>query len=109
MKIREHRRAVVIPDQHYPLHDKKAVSCVHQALRIIEPDIFINLGDVGEWQSVSHWNWRRKKKPPLEWLLPVVDKEIQQVNEGIDQMDQALDQALDRPVDLTTVNRQKSC
>jgi len=91
LKIREHRRAVVIPDQHYPLHDKKAVSCVHKALRIIKPDIFINLGDVGEWSSVSHWSWKKKKKPPLEYLLPHIKKEIKQVNDGINKMTMVLD------------------
>ena len=85
------KTAIVIPDQHYPLHDSKAVNCVLKAIRIVKPDLFINLGDVGEWSSVSQWNWRRKKKPPLEWLLPVIDKEIQQVNHGINQMDMALD------------------
>jgi predicted phosphodiesterase len=90
LKIKGHRRAVVIPDQHYPLEDRNATSCVKQAIGIVKPDIFINLGDVGEWESVSHWNWRRKKKPPLEYLLPIIDEEIQRVNAGIDEIDRSL-------------------
>lgn len=91
MKIKNHRKAIVIPDQHYPLHDPKAIKCVHKAIRIVKPDIFINLGDVGEWNSVSHWNWKKKKKPPMEYLIPIIDKEVEQVNDGIDKMTMALD------------------
>jgi predicted phosphodiesterase len=85
------KRAIVIPDQHYPLHDYKAVSCVLKAIRLVEPDIFVNLGDVGEWSSVSHWNWKKKKKPPLEMLLPIIDDEIKKVSDGVDKMTMALD------------------
>jgi predicted phosphodiesterase len=91
LKIKKHQRAIVIPDQHYPLHDQKAVNCVLKAIRLVKPNIFINLGDCGEWSSVSHWNWKRKKKPPMEYLLPIIKDEIRQVNDGIDQMTMALD------------------
>ena len=59
------KRALVIPDQHYPIHDDAAVNVVLKAIEIIQPNLFINLGDVGEWESVSMWQWKRKKKPPL--------------------------------------------
>jgi hypothetical protein len=85
------KRAVVIPDQHYPIEDKKAVSVVLQAIKIIKPDLFVNLGDVGEWESVSSWKYKKVKKPPLEYQLPLVDKEIAAVNRGIDEFDRALD------------------
>ena len=45
------KRAVVIPDQHFPIHDEKAVKVVLKAIEEIKPDIFINLGDVGEWST----------------------------------------------------------
>mgnify|MGYP003641478833 CR=1 FL=1 len=41
----------MIPDQHFPVHDQSAVNVALQALEIIKPDIFINLGDVGEIKS----------------------------------------------------------
>ena len=85
------RRAIVIPDQHFPIHDEKAVNVVLKAIKIIKPTTFINLGDVGEWESVSAWRWKRKSKPPLEYQLPEVDKEIQAVNEQIDRFDEVLD------------------
>ena len=86
------KRAVVIPDQHFPLQDHQAVNVVLKALKIIKPDIFVNLGDVGEWESVSAWRWKGKKQPPLEYQLPLIDYEIGQVNDGIDQFDKVLDE-----------------
>ena len=59
------KRAVVIPDQHFPLHDQPAVNVTLQALEMIKPDLFINLGDVGEWESVSAWQWKGKKQPRM--------------------------------------------
>ena len=29
----------------------------------------IDLGDFSEWSSVSHWQWKNRKKPPLEYLI----------------------------------------
>ena len=64
------KRAVVFPDQHYPIHDVKAMNVAHQVLEKVKPDIFINLGDVGEWESVSSHKYKKKKRPPLEFILP---------------------------------------
>ena len=84
------KRAIVIPDQHYPIEDKKAVSVVLQAIEIVKPALFINLGDVGEWESVSSWKYKKIKRPPLEYQLPMVDEEIKLTNRGIDKFDKAL-------------------
>ena len=81
----------MIPDQHFPLHDQSAINCALEIIKIAKPDIFINLGDVGEWESVSAWRWRDKKQPPLEYQLPIIDEEIEAVNDGIDQFDKVLD------------------
>lgn len=90
---KKHKRAIVIPDQHFPIHSQKALNVVKKAIRIIKPDIFVNLGDVGEWGSVSQWNWKRKKKPPLEYQLPAIKQEIKAVNSYLDQIDRSLDWA----------------
>ena len=82
--------AIVIPDQHFPIHDEPAVHCALQAIEIVKPDTFINLGDVGEWDSVSAWKWRDKKQPPLEYQIPLIESEIEEVNAGIDLFDNAL-------------------
>ena len=74
------KRAVVFPDQHYPIHDVKAMNVALQVLEESKPDIFINLGDVGEWESVSAHRYKRRKRPPLEYQLPIIDQEIIDVN-----------------------------
>ena len=74
------KRAIVIPDQHFPIHDESAVKVVLKAIDFVKPDIFINLGDVGEWESVSGHRYKRRKRPPLEYQLPEIDKEIKAVN-----------------------------
>ena len=85
------RRAIVTPDKHFPLADNKAISCVTQAIEIVKPDIYVDLGDVGEWEGSSHWHWRKKKRPPLEYQTPFIDKDIKDVNKGMDIIDEALD------------------
>jgi len=87
------KRAIVTPDKHFPYHDTKAISVVCKAIEKIKPDIYVDLGDSGEWESVSHWQWRKKRRPPLEYQLPHVDKEIEQVNAGMDLIDASLDKA----------------
>ena len=84
-------RAIVIPDQHFPIHDEKAVKVTLEAIRKIKPSIFINLGDVGEWESVSNHYWKGREKPALEDKLKIIDKDIKEVNKQIDRFDKALD------------------
>ena len=84
---------IVTPDKHFPLHDKKAISVVCKAIKSIKPDGYIDLGDSGEWASASHWQWKRKNKPPLEYYLPEIIQEIEEVNKGMDLIDEALDKA----------------
>ena len=84
------KTAIVIPDRHIPLHDESACNIVLQAIEMIKPDIFIDLGDVGEWESVSHWRYKRRKRPPLEYQLPLINEEIKQVNDELDKWDKAL-------------------
>ena len=87
------KRVIVTPDKHVPLHDVLATSVVRQAIEIIKPDVYIDLGDLGEWGSVSHWQWKRKKKPPVEYIIPKVEEEIESVNLFLDKMDSSLDKA----------------
>jgi len=87
------KRVIVTPDKHVPLHDILATSVVRQAIEIIKPDVYIDLGDLGEWGSVSHWQWKRKKKPPVEYIIPKIEEEIKSVNEFLDLMDSSLDKA----------------
>ena len=84
------RRAIVTPDKHFPLHDEKAINVVCQAIEIVKPDTYIDLGDTGEWELFSKHYWKDKEKPPLEILIPMLDKEIALVNDGMDIIDESL-------------------
>ncbi len=82
-KKRKHRRAIVIPDCHFPLQYQPAVNCVLKAIEMIKPNIFICLGDLGEWHSVSPFKYKRRKRPPLEYILKEVEKEEKQVPQNV--------------------------
>ena len=84
------KRAVVCGDTHFPLHDQSAINCVLKAIKIVAPNIFIHLGDVGEWESCSSWKYKKIKRPPLEYILPEIEKETQLINKGLDQFDKVL-------------------
>ena len=87
------KRVIVTPDKHFPIHDRAAINVLCQAIEIIKPDAYVDLGDMLEGESVSHWRWKRKKRPPLEYQIPLIEKEIEEANKGIDQIDEALDKA----------------
>jgi len=87
----------VIPDTHVTYEgspeggiDPKAESVLFQAIDIIKPNRCVHLGDVGEWQSVSHWQWKRRKRPPFEYLAPTIAAETLAVNTWLDKLDRAL-------------------
>ena len=46
------KRAIVTPDKHAPIHDKAAIKVVCKAIELVKPDIYVDLGDVGEFGSV---------------------------------------------------------
>ena len=70
-----------------------AVNCLKQAIEIVKPDIYVDLGDVGEWASFSHWKWKRKKAPPLEIMIEGFEQDVKEVNVGMDWIDESLDKA----------------
>ena len=85
------KRVIVTPDKHFPLHDQKAINCVKQTIEIVKPDAYIDLGDVGEWHAFSAWRFKRKKAPPLEYLIDDFNKDVIDVNRGMDMIDESLD------------------
>ena len=87
------RRTIVTPDKHFPLADMKAIRVVCKAIEILKPDCYIDLGDVGEWERCSHWKWKKKKRPPLEYQMPDIKADIKAVNKGMDTIDASLDKA----------------
>jgi|TARA_R100001594_G_scaffold30163_1_gene56327 predicted phosphodiesterase len=90
MKIKE--RVVVFPDIHFPNHDEKAFRCALNVIRTLKPSAFLLLGDAIDGESVSHWQWRKKKRPPLEYQLPFIEKEIEEGNLGLDRIDKVLEE-----------------
>ena len=87
------RRAIVTPDKHFPLHDKKAINVVCQAIEIVKPDTYIDLGDTGEWEHFSTHYWKGRNAKPMEDLIPLLDQDVSDVNEGMDTIDKSLDKA----------------
>jgi len=85
------KRVVVTPDKHFPLHDQKAINVLCKAIEIVKPDAYVDLGDVGEWEAFSHWKFKNKKPPPLEFLIKDFKKDIKDVNKGMDMIDESLD------------------
>jgi predicted phosphodiesterase len=90
LKIKD--TVVVFPDIHFPNHDEKAFKCALNVLKEIKPSAFLLLGDAVDGESVSHWQWAKKKRPPLEFQLPSIKKEVKQANEGLDRIDKVLDE-----------------
>ena len=84
-------RVIVTPDKHFPYADKAAIKCLTKTIEIVKPNKYIDLGDVGEWHAFSAWRFKRKKAPPLEYLIDDFEKDVKDVNKGMDIIDESLD------------------
>ena len=84
-------RAVVTPDKHFPFHCEKAINITCQVIEIVKPTIYIDLGDTGEWEHFSNHYWKGRNKKPMEDLIPLLDKDVKDVNKGMDIIDASLD------------------
>ncbi len=49
------KKVLVICDTHAPKHDRRVVDCELQYAGDYKPDMIVHLGDVGHFESVSHW------------------------------------------------------
>jgi hypothetical protein len=74
------RRALIIPDCHFPYVSKRAYSLMLEIASFVALDEIVLLGDYADFYSVS----RHLKDPSLTKMLT---EEIQAVNEGLDQLD----------------------
>lgn len=98
-------RAIVMPDTHAPLHDRKAVECVLQAIEILKPDRVIHLGDLGEFHSVCHHEWKRKRQPPPEMIAQDIQQDVIAIeHEFLDLLDEACDKGGVMHRDILTGN-----
>lgn len=87
-----------IPDPHVTFEgspeggiDPAAESVLWQAIDIVKPDKTCLIGDVGEWASMSHWQWKRRKRPPFEYLAPTIEAEVAAVNGWLDKLERRLE------------------
>ena len=87
------KRVVVTPDKHFPLHDQKAINVLKKTIEIVKPDAYVDLGDVGEWNAFSAWKFKRRKAPPLEYLIEDFEQDVIDVNRGMDMVVESLDKA----------------
>jgi hypothetical protein len=71
--------------------DEAASSVLMQAVRLVRPDGFLHLGDVGEWESVCDYRWERRRRPPFEFLEPMVRRDGVAVNGWLDGLERELD------------------
>ena len=83
-------RAIVTPDKHFPLHDQASINVLCKTIEIVKPSIYIDLGDIGEWSAFSAWKYKRKKAPPLEFMIPDMDADVDDVNKCMNQIDESL-------------------
>ena len=85
------KRAIVTPDKHFPLHDEKAINVVCKAIELVKPNIYIDLGDTGEWEHFSTHYWKGRCAKPMEDLIPLLNFDVKSVNAGMDWIDESLD------------------
>jgi predicted phosphodiesterase len=52
---RKMKKIVVITDTHAPMQDERALGAVCDYISFYKPDIIVHAGDVGDFESVSHW------------------------------------------------------
>jgi predicted phosphodiesterase len=56
------KKIAVISDTHAPLHDERAIGAVCAYLSFYQPDMIVHAGDVGHFESVSHWIMDKRLK-----------------------------------------------
>ena len=103
------KRVIVTPDKHFPLHDQPSINVLKKTIEIVKPDAYVDLGDVGEWSAFSAWKYKRKKAPPLEFLIEDFEKDIKDVNAGMDQIDESLDKVNCEEKYITEGNHDNWC
>ena len=47
-----HKRVIVTPDKHFPVHDQKAINVVCKAIKIVKPNEYVDLGDNGRLNTI---------------------------------------------------------
>jgi hypothetical protein len=110
------KTVLVIPDTHVTVPnsteggiDPKAESVLFQAIDIVRPNECVHIGDVGEWSTMSHWQWKRRKRPPTEWLVPLITAETAAINLWLNRLQSALGKAKCNKLTITEGNHEVWC
>ena len=103
------KRAIVTPDKHFPLHDEKAINVVCKAIELVKPNIYIDLGDTGEWEHFSTHYWKGRCAKPMEDLIPLLNFDVKSVNAGMDWIDESLDKVNCKERYITEGNHDNWC
>jgi len=98
------KRYVVLPDLHGKYVSMPALACATRAIEVVKPTGVILLGDVGEFEHAGHWQWKKKRRPPLEYQLPLVDQDIEDTLRVMDIIDESCDKANVKDKHLTGGN-----
>ena len=85
------KKTIFVPDIHAPFHDRLAFKACLKAIEAVRPERVVLLGDVGEFEGASGWKWEKRKRPPLEYVLPEVDADFIATNKILDELDKTID------------------
>jgi hypothetical protein len=92
--MKSSKRIFLMPDTHFAPegeknggHDELALRTALKAIEVVRPDELIHIGDIGEWESVSPWQYKRQRRPPLQYTLNALDQDIFAVNQQLDRID----------------------
>lgn len=71
--------------------DPAAVGCMLQAIELVKPDGYGDLGDLGEWSSVSPWEYKRRSRPGVSQTADKLWNDLEAVGLAQDLVDSSLD------------------
>lgn len=88
---------IVKPDTHTSFpgdkaggKSERAWDCFKQAVKEIKPDFLIDIGDAGEWVSVSHWEHKLKGRPPLRYVIKDLKRDAKYVAKDLRELEKLL-------------------
>jgi len=71
--------ALVVPDAHYPFHDRQCVQLLKGIIEDLKPEAVISIGDLADCWSISRFAKSRRQQVSL-------DREIEAASWGLDEL-----------------------
>lgn len=75
------RRILVLPDVHVPYHDQAAWNLAVRAVRVLQPDLLVVIGDFVDCYSVSQFSKDPRRKQNLQWELDAANEELDKLRD----------------------------